>query len=149
RPERGASDGYVKIREQARLQLEYRLTGNPVYELFALEPGHGLARLPEPSLGDIFLDFEADPFVEDGGLEYLLGYVILNNNDPEYISGWAFDRASELRTFESFVDMVADRRSRYPDLHVYHYSHYEPTALKRLMGRHATRQDEMDQFLRA
>ena len=47
------------------------------------------------------------------------------------------------------MDFVAARRERYPDLHVYHYGHYEPTALKRLMGRYATREEEIDQFLRA
>ena len=34
-------------------------------------------------------------------------------------------------------------------MHVYHYAPYEPSALKRLMGRYATRQDEIDQMLRA
>ena len=137
--------GYEKVRHQARLQFEYRTGGKPIHELLALEPERGLARLPEPSPGDIFLDFEADPFVEDGGLEYLLGYATLD----EYTSAWAFDRVSERRMFESFIDMVTARLDRYPDLHIYHYSHYEPTALKRLMGRYASREDEIDRMLRA
>jgi uncharacterized protein len=33
-------------------------------------------------------------------------------------------------------------------MHVYHYAAYEPAALKRLMGRHATREDEVDRLLR-
>jgi len=33
-------------------------------------------------------------------------------------------------------------------MHVFHYASYEPTALKRLMGRHATREDEVDRLLR-
>jgi predicted RecB family nuclease len=37
----------------------------------------------------------------------------------------------------------------FPDLHIYHYAPYEPAALKRLMGRYATRQDEIDKMLRA
>src|SRR5437867_3916449 len=41
------------------------------------------------------------------------------------------------------------RRDRYPDLHIYHFSHYEPTALKRLMGRYANRENEIDRMLRA
>src|SRR5207253_2650412 len=40
------------------------------------------------------------------------------------------------------------RRAIFPDLHIYHYSPYEPGALKRLMGRYATREAEMDQLLR-
>src|SRR6266850_746759 len=150
RPERGARDTYIRVREQARLQLESRNTGNPVHELLLLEPERGLARLPEPSAGDIFLDFEADPFVEEGGLEYLLGYVTLDDKqEPQYTAIWAFDRASERRAFESFIDMVLERREQFPDLHIYHYSSYEPGALKRLMGRYASREDEIDRLLRA
>ena len=33
-------------------------------------------------------------------------------------------------------------------MHVYHYAPYEPTALKRLMGRYGTREDEVDRLLR-
>ena len=150
KPERGAPDTYVKVREQARLQFEFRTTGKPVHELLPQQEGCGLSRLPEPSPGDIFLDFEADPFVEEGGLEYLLGYVTLKSaEDPEYTPMWAFDRGAERRFFESFIDLVMERRSRFPGLHIYHFSQYEPTALKRLMGRYATREDEIDRLLRA
>lgn len=36
-----------------------------------------------------------------------------------------------------------------PDLHIYHYGAYEQGALKRLMGRFATREEELDRILRA
>ncbi len=150
RPQRGSLEGYVKIHEQARLQFEYREIGKPVRELLGLVPQRGLARLPEPSPGDIFLDFEADPFVEGGGLEYLLGYVALNEaGEEQYTSMWAVDRPNERKIFESFIDLIIERWSRFPTLHIYHFSHYEPSALKRLMGRYATREDEMDRILRA
>ena len=42
-----------------------------------------------------------------------------------------------------------DRLGRYPDLHIYHYAPYEPGALKRLMGRYATRENELDRMLRS
>ena len=35
-----------------------------------------------------------------------------------------------------------------PNLHIYHYAPYEPTALKRLMGRYGTREEEVDDLLR-
>ena len=41
-----------------------------------------------------------------------------------------------------------NRLSLHPDLHIYHFVPYEPAALKRLMGRYATREDELDQLLR-
>src|SRR5439155_3862398 len=130
--------------------FEYRETGKPVFELLSAEPERGLARLPEPSSGDIFLDFESDPFVEDGGIEYLLGYITLNDGaQPEYTATWALDRTNERSMFERFIDIVMTRRKKYPDLHIYHYSPYEPVALKRLMGRYATREDELDRMLRA
>ncbi len=40
------------------------------------------------------------------------------------------------------------RLEQWPDLHVYHYAAYEPSALKRLMAEHATREDELDDLLR-
>lgn len=149
KPDRGSPDTYERVREQARLQLEYRSQGKPVHELLALDPPCGLYRLPEPSPGDLFLDFEADPFVEDGGLEYLLGFAALNQNTAQYQASWALNRADERRMFEGFIDDVMRRWSRFPDLHIYHFSQYEPTALKRLMGRYASREDEMDRLLRA
>ena len=33
-------------------------------------------------------------------------------------------------------------------MHIYHKTHYEPTALKRLASAHATREAELDQLLR-
>lgn len=51
----------VRIREQARLQVKGRESGRIVYELLTpVEPDRGLAVLPAPSPGDIFLDFEGD-----------------------------------------------------------------------------------------
>ena len=41
------------------------------------------------------------------------------------------------------------RWRKFPQLHIFHYAAYEPAALKRLMGRYATRQEEVDQMLRA
>jgi uncharacterized protein len=35
-----------------------------------------------------------------------------------------------------------------PDIHIYHYAPYEPTAAGRLMGRHATREEQVDRLLR-
>ena len=51
--------------------------------------------------------------------------------------------------FERFVDFVIARLEAHPDLHIYHYAPYEPAALKRLTGRYATRESEIDRMLRA
>ena len=74
KPRRGAKESYVRIREQARLQVEARLADAPVFELIQpIEPEKGLCRLPQPSPGDLFLDLEGDPFAGENGREYLFG----------------------------------------------------------------------------
>ena len=150
RPDRGSADAYDRIREQARVQVEARQTGERKFELLPVESGFGLARLPEPSDGDVFLDLEGDPFVGEHGLEFLFGYLSAGKNGRiEYHGDWAFSRADEKRAFENFIDFVMARWVTYPDLHIFHYAPYEPAALKRLMGRYATREEEVDQMLRA
>ena len=146
---RGSPASYQKAREQARLQVETRVSGKPRYELLPVVPGTGLCILPEPSRGDIFFDLEGDPFVGEHGLEYLFGYCWQDETGPPfYVGDWATDRAAERACFEKFVDFVVARRRVYPDLHVYHYAPYEPAALKRLMGRYASRETEIDELLR-
>jgi predicted RecB family nuclease len=150
RPERGASKSFEKIREQARIQIEGIKAGKTLYETLDPTEGFGLARLPEPSPGDIFFDFEGDPFVGDGGLEFLFGYVFTDAVGSErYVGDWASDRQEERAAFECFVDFVTQRLKQYPDLHIYHFAPYEPAAMKRLMGRYASRENEVDNFLRA
>ena len=59
-----------------------------------------------------------------------------------------FTLAGERAGFERLMDFFAERLREHPDLHIYHYAPYEPTALKRLMGRYGTREDEVDDLLR-
>jgi len=150
KPDRGSVGSYSRVREQARIQVESRETGEPRFELLPVEVGFGLTRLAEPSEGDIFLDLEGDPFAGEQGLEYLFGYLSKDDTGAlTYRHNWAFSRAEEKRAFEAFIDFVMARWERFPDLHIYHYAPYEPAALKRLMGRYATREEELDRMLRA
>ncbi len=139
KPTRGASETYVRFREQARVQLESRLTGKPVYEYLEVVEDRGLFRLPEPNEGDLFFDFEGDPFAGTSGLEYLFGWVDMRTPD-HYEFLWALNPADEKRAFEGFVDFVMKHWKEYPAMHIYHFTAYEPSALKRLMGKHATRE---------
>ncbi len=150
RPSRGSREGLERAREQARLQLEARERGQPGFELLPLEAGRGLALLPEPSPADVFFDIEGDPFVPGGGLEYLLGYATIGTpaGTLDYHALWATDRAAERAAMESLVDELMRRAERDPGFHVYHYAPYEPSAIKRLMGRYGTRQTEIDSLLR-
>lgn len=150
RPDRGTESSYEKIREQARLQVEGRIAGQALYEALPLVAEFGLFRLPEPSAGDIFFDFEGDPFVDGGGLEFLFGYLYANDDGTDaYTGDWVTTRQHERTAFERFIDFVTQRLAEHPGLHIYHFAPYEPAALKRLMGRYATREDEVDNLLRA
>jgi uncharacterized protein len=137
-----------RLRRQARLQDRARGGGPPAYEFLDHGSERGLAALPAPSPGDLFFDIEADPWVAGGGLEYLFGVLELDGFEPRFRPFWAHDHREEKRAFEEVVDFFTERLTRDPGLHIYHYAPYEPTALKRLMGRHATREREVDRLLR-
>ncbi len=149
KPDRGSEASYERIREQARIQVQGRVEGKALYETLPISKDLGLSALPAPSSADVFFDLEGDPFVDDGGLEYLFGYAFEEDSgDLQYRSAWAVSREEEKRVFEAFVDFVMSRWQEYPDFHIYHYAPYEPSALKRLMGRYATREEEIDRMLR-
>jgi predicted RecB family nuclease len=150
RPLHGAMDGYLRIREQARIQFASKYQDKPLFELLEIVPGYGLTRLPEPSHGDIFFDIEGDPFAGNAGLEYLLGVLTIDEQgEPLYQRRWSRNTQEEKVAFEWFIDLVTERLSQYPDLHVYHFTAYEPSTIKRLMGRYSSREDQVDRFLRA
>jgi uncharacterized protein len=156
KPARGSVESYERSREQARLQLESRLDNETRYELRPPQDGHGLARLPEPSPLDVFFDIEGDSFAEGGGREYLFGYAHraaggegVGSGWVDYRADWALGPGDEKRMFEEFVRDMLARWEDDPAFHIYHYAPYEPTALKKLMGRHATCEEEIDRMLRA
>lgn len=159
KPKRGAPETLIRVREQARVQVQARDVGGPVYELLDVvlptetDAGLGLCRLPEPTAGDLFLDLEGDPFVGPTsgepmlrGREYLFGVA---KADGSYKAFWAENAEEEKRAFEAAIDLISDAKKLHPGMHVYHYAAYEQSAFKRLMGRHATREQEMDAFLRS
>jgi predicted RecB family nuclease len=178
RLERIGTESLERALLQARLQVASEDEGRLHYELLEPErdgdghliPNRGLLALPQPTVGDLFFDIEgARYYSEDGkefGLQYLFGLVDTaaaeDTGRARYTAIWAFDRAGEKRAFLEVIDFITDRRQSNPGLHVYHYNHYEPTsidhlselhetreeAVGRLMGRFATREDEVDDLFR-
>lgn len=159
RPKRMTPATYENLRTQAALQLEQRRAAREgdayPYRYRFREPDAGpdpaapitagFAKLPPPALGDIFFDIEGDPLYRaDRGLEYLFGFYV--PDDDRYVAFWANDATQERRAFETAVDFIADRLARYPEMHVYHYASYERSALGRLMGEFASRENEIDRF---
>ncbi len=57
-------------------------------------------------------------------------------------------RAEEKAAFEAWIDWLMARLERHPDLHVFHYNAYEPTAIKRLCRAPRHPRAEVDDLLR-
>lgn len=129
------------------------------WQLVATE---AIDRLPPPSPGDVFFDFEGDPLWEEArlpgddqapamGLDYLFGWVERpgpGDASPPFHGLWSDDLAAERDALVRFVDYLNARLRRYPDLHVYHYAAYEKTHLLSIAARHGVYEDEVDQLLR-
>lgn len=145
KPERGSIVTYERLAQQARLQQRARELAVPPFELLDVEPVRGLSRLPAPSAGDVFLDFEGDPFIGEHGREFLFGWYTIEEG---YKAIWATTDDAERQAFQDFISFVFARWEADPGMHVYHFAPYEPTALKRLAGRHGVCMDELDRLLR-
>ena len=66
-----------------------------------------------------------------------------------YAAWWAMDDREERHAFEAVMDLILSAWQSDAGMHVYHFNHYEPTAFKKLVGRHVTRAEALDQLLRA
>jgi predicted RecB family nuclease len=155
KPLHGSREGIERVREQARVQVDGRTLGRPVHEtLLPVVEATGFCKLPEPSPGDLFVDLEGDPFAGDldagGGQQYLFGFVTAGDDAAlNYEKRWALNTEEEKSGFEWFVDAAMARWKKFPAMHVYHFGAYEPGAFKCLMGKYATREEEIDSMLRA
>lgn len=136
-----------KLTDQAKIQVRQRDTGIAQFEVVNPQP---LTLLPEPDPGDLFFDFEGDPlWTADGhdwGLEYLFGVL---DAAGKFSPLWAHNRVDERKALIDFLAMVAKRRKRRPNMHIYHYAPYEKTALLRLAGRYGVGEDAVDELLRS
>jgi uncharacterized protein len=161
KPLRGAIDTMRGLHHQARLQEKARQNENapPPHDLLPIdkEAGLGLLELPEPRPGDLFLDLEGDPFGRpvvtgapgEGGREYLFGLGrVAEDGSFSYTSRWAFTDAEERDAFGAVMADIMSALDADPSIHIYHYAAYEPTTFKRLMGRYATREADLDRLLR-
>ncbi len=153
RPDGMVRATFEKLQSQARLQWKQAQAGpdSPVEHELTASAAKTLALLPGPSAGDLFFDFEGDPLYDEGdptrvGLEYLWGVM---DTQGAYLPIWAHSSADERAALIRFMDLVAERRTQHPDLHIYHYAPYETAALKRLAMRYQTREKELDDLLRS
>lgn len=151
-PEASAKGPLARLRDQARMQAgvdtvdgTVLVDGSPLsYKVLPT-----VSRLPAPSFGDIFFDFEGDPLWQDPvdgswGIEYLFGSIEAPLEAPVqapvqeggtrevFRPFWAHSRSQERKAFQDFVAYVEQRRTSFPDMHVYHYAPYEKSALRAL-----------------
>jgi uncharacterized protein len=137
----------ARLRAQARLQVAARAHGQDRIELLPEEPGRGFMRVPRVDVGDLFFDIEGDPLYDDQ-LEYLFGLHWMEDGEPRHLRIWAHDHDQERRALEQLMDFFRRHLGAHPRAHIYHYNHYEITALERLASRYATREDVLDDLLR-
>jgi uncharacterized protein len=149
-----AQPTFEKLKAQARLQWTQMQAGPDATVTAELTPtaDETLSRLPAPSDGDLFFDFEGDPLYDEGnpkrsGLEYLWGIMDIAER-YEFAPRWAHTWQEERAAFVAFMEFIAARRVRYPDMHIYHYAPYEMTALKRMTMTYEVKQAELDVLLR-
>lgn len=162
----GDDESLLALRDQARMQTGVaEVDGSVQYTdkhghtktlSYRVLDDNSLSNVPEPDDGDIFFDFEGDPLWQDPltgrwGIEYLFGVVEnprVPGGEPPFVPFWAHDRAQEREAFANFLDYVAERRRRYPSMHIYHYAAYEKTALRNLSLIHLIGEEAVDTLLR-
>ena len=99
--------------------------------------GRGIEKLPMSDAGDVFFDIEGHPlWKSERGLVFLFGLLV--KADDEWIYQrpvlWAEDEDEERSAAEQLISFIEERRSEYPDMHVYHYNHTERTVLKAIVA---------------
>jgi predicted RecB family nuclease len=145
----GRSDAVADLREekrqrltrQAALQVRSRENPDapPAFEFIEVSEdpvyGHGFELLPAPDRGDVFFDFEGDPFwTPQHDLMFLAGLLYQGDEGSWiYDERWAHNLGEQQSMIKSLVEFFADRRETYPHMHVYHYNHTEKSAIERLM----------------
>ena len=137
----------LRLQSQAFLQTQKARTGKPIYKTLDSPAGRGFSRLPKPNEGDLFFDIEGDPFYPNR-LEYLLGIYCPANKKAPLKQFWGHNHQEERKSFQLFMDFIERHLGSYPKAFIYHYNHYEPTALKRLACRYTLREELLDNLLR-
>lgn len=143
---------FERLAQQARLQKASSPPTSIQFEVVPPSadcPRQGLVLLPPASELDAFFDIEGYPLADGGGLEYLLGATYEERDELRFKDWWAHDDVMEKQAFEQFMDWVHGRWKKDPQMHIYHYAPYETIALKRLVGKYCTRDEELDDLLRA
>lgn len=151
-------DVLFRLRKQASLQYvtksKQEIDPEALPELEFLHPverSRGFSLLPEKSAGDIFYDIEGHAYRGNKGLEYLHGLAWVDpDGTPQYRAIWAHNAEEERQALIEVIEFINSRIAvpGHENLRVYHFGHYEPSALKRLATRHVTCESDLSKLLR-
>ncbi|MFM8957312.1 MAG: TM0106 family RecB-like putative nuclease, partial [Actinomycetota bacterium] len=151
-------DVLSRLRKQATLQLitksKQEIDPETLPETEFIRPverGRGFSLLPEKNAGDIFYDIEGHAYRGSKGLEYLHGLAWVDTDGtPQYKAIWAHDAEEERKALIEVIEFINSRIAMpdHENLRIYHFGHYEPSALKRLATRHVTCETELSKLLR-
>lgn len=123
---RKLSPAYEVLHKQARLQLQTRQTGRTAFEIVQ----HTGASIPVED-ADLYFDIEGFPLFE-GGLEYLFG---ISDRKGRFSYWWAHTREEEETAFVRLINYFQQQLEGV----IFHYGHYEITALQRISRRVTTK----------
>ena len=127
------TESFEKIKSQAQLQEDKRLTGED--KIIFLDPdyGKGFYKLPKPDDGDVFFDIEGFPRM-DRPFEYLHGLYYKDKGKLKFKDLWAknHDKESEKNIFIELINFFEKRFEEFPNAHIYHYASYEKRAVREL-----------------
>lgn len=130
---------YNKLKIQAELQYESKDLTVPKFIITSN------IELPPATKEDLFFDMEGYPLHGKNGLEYLFG---ITDAKGQFFDFWAHNEDEEKRAFEAFIDFAYGQYKKNPNMHIYHYANYEIAAMRKLSTLYATKEYEVDLFLK-
>ena len=147
---------FKKHLAQAKLLIEFNKTKIPQSKVLPLEAERGFNKMPKPSEHDLFFDIEGldkilNPEESDQdkqGIEYLFGIYDHDNKKEPYKYFWAHNQDEEKEKFIELLKFIDKHLKQYPDSYIYHFNHYEKTALTKLMSKHDTCIEQVNDLLR-
>ena len=109
----------------------------------------GFNLLNKPSKCDLYFDMESvEDHVIDGGLEYLFGVFFIENGKKNFIPFWSHNKKEEKKSLIELFNFFENHFKKYPDSSIYHYNHYEKTALYKLTNIHNVNIEKFDKYLK-
>ena len=141
---------------QAELLIKFKETKIPQYKILPLEDEKGFNKIPKTSPHDLFFDIEGldkilnseESEQDKQALEYLFGIYDHDNKKEPYKYFWAHNQDEEKEKFVELLEFIDKHLKKYPEAHIYHYNHYEKTALTKLMSKHDTHLEQVNDLLR-